>query len=157
MAGVGFKFTYKDLGMKDTLTKLQENCKSVEKPLQACGQILLRSIEKNFRAGGRPDKWAELASSTKREKLKTGHTKILIDRALLKNSIVAEVSGNTLTVGTSMPYARIHQKGGQAGRSLKVTIPARPFLVIQDEDLRWMLKSFEHHLMPLTSIRGENE
>ena len=30
--------------------------------------------------------------------------------------------------GTSVPYANIHERGGQAGRNLSVTIPGRPYL-----------------------------
>ncbi len=31
-------------------------------------------------------------------------------------------------------YARIHHEGGKAGRGRKVNIPARPFIMVQDED-----------------------
>ncbi len=34
-----------------------------------------------------------------------------------------------------MIYAAIHQFGGRAGRGHAAKIPARPFLVVQDDDL----------------------
>ena len=35
-------------------------------------------------------------------------------------------------------YAAIQQFGGQAGRGRKVRIPARPFMLLQDEDVAEM-------------------
>lgn len=126
-------------------------------PLKAFGRILVRSVSDNFEAEGRPKAWKPLAQSTlftrlgagrlvtrkgkeaKRTQKRLGNVKILQDRGFLKNSVRAAVSGNTLRVGPSGPaaiYAAIHQFGGQAGRGRKSKIPARPYLVIQDEDAR---------------------
>ena len=42
---------------------------------------------------------------------------------------VATSSGDVnVTFGSSVPYAAIHEFGGQAGRGLAVTIPGRPYL-----------------------------
>ena len=35
--------------------------------------------------------------------------------------------------GSNMEYARIHQKGGEAGRGRKVKIPARPYMGVPDD------------------------
>lgn len=62
--------------------------------------------------------------------------KPLIDTGTLSQHIVASVSGNVLTVGTTAvtaKYAAIHQFGGKAGRGHKVTIPARPYLPIHQD------------------------
>jgi len=37
-------------------------------------------------------------------------------------------------IGSNVIYSRIHQLGGMAGRGHKVKIPARPFLLVQDQD-----------------------
>jgi phage gpG-like protein len=50
----------------------------------------------------------------------------------LVGDIYSRVDGNTLTVGSPMVYAAIHQFGGRAGRGKKVEIPARPFLPADD-------------------------
>jgi phage gpG-like protein len=128
---------------------------------------MLRSIEQNFQAGGRP-RWKPWALSTAwREShgrrgvvLKSGKVstsakrtarartgKVLIDTARLKNSITARVEGSgpaVLRIGSNVIYARIHQLGGRAGRGHRSLIPARPFLAVQREDLdvlREMIRS----------------
>ena len=124
-------------------------------PLKAFGRVLVRSVTENFEAEGRPKAWKPLAESTlfarvgggsligkkgrelKRAQKRLSNVKILQDSGLLKNSARAEVSGNTLRVGPSGPaaiYAAIHQFGGKAGRGRKITIPARPYLIVQPED-----------------------
>ena len=44
-------------------------------------------------------------------------------------------------------YAAIQNFGGKAGRGRKVSIPARPFLVIQDEDWREIGEELENFLL----------
>lgn len=141
MPGIAVKVNIDAAPLKRRIERLLENMTegAVGQALKACGVVALRSIEKNFREGGRPQKWAELKPTTVKRKKKTGHTKTLIDSGTLKNSITAEVSGNVLTVGTVVPHARIHQLGGDIQRAKKIgmsiiRIPARPYLVVQDED-----------------------
>lgn len=44
--------------------------------------------------------------------------------------------GMKLTMGSRVPYARIHEYGGRAGRALASQIPGRPYLnpALQDEE-----------------------
>jgi phage gpG-like protein len=78
---------------------------------------------------------------------KTWHeNKILTDTSQLRNSITHKADATGVTVGTNMVYAAIHQFGGQAGRDLKTTIPARPYLVVQDEDYDRIVRIIERHL-----------
>ena len=44
------------------------------------------------------------------------------------------VGAKTVKLGSNVEYARIHQKGGMAGRGRKVKIPARPYLGVSKED-----------------------
>jgi phage virion morphogenesis protein len=101
------------------------------------GERMLFSIEENFRKGGRPVGWIP----SKKAKGRT-----LIDTARLKNSITYRAAPDSLTVGTNVIYARIHQLGGMAGRGRKTKIPARPFLVIQEADLTYLKKSLHDFL-----------
>jgi phage virion morphogenesis protein len=82
------------------------------------GQLILTSVIRNFDAGGRPQRWAPL-------KHRSG--KPLIDTGRLRNSITARSDSDSAEVGTNVIYAATHQFGRGA-------IPARPFLVLQDED-----------------------
>lgn len=57
----------------------------------------------------------------------------LLNTGALRNSIqVGAVTKSSVTVGTNLPYAAIHQFGGMAGRGRKVRIPARPFMGLDD-------------------------
>lgn len=54
---------------------------------------------------------------------------ILRRRGVLLRSLFSGVEGNRAFVSTTpLPYAAIHQFGGQAGRGRKARIPARPYL-----------------------------
>lgn len=127
---------------------------------QAFGGYMKGSIDRNFAAQGRPDRWPPLAFDTldswaggkksfwgrsKKTGKRTGLSQkgrtalagrlILTDSTRLRNSIYYIASGSGVIVGTNVVYAAIHQFGGRAGRGLKVTIPARPYLLFQDEDI----------------------
>ena len=52
---------------------------------------------------------------------------------LLVKSFRVEVSGNTVTIASDRPYAKIHQFGGMTGKGHKTKIPARPFMPISKE------------------------
>lgn len=71
----------------------------------------------------------------KRGEKRLAGKKILIDQGHLMSSVNHQVRRDALVIGTNLPYAAIHQFGGKAGRGKTVHIPARPYLVIQDEDL----------------------
>jgi phage virion morphogenesis protein len=98
------------------------------------GEIALASVQENFEVGGRP-KWQPLAPATIKAK---GHSKPLVASGVLK-SVVMKATANQVTVGVqpaAKDYAAIQHFGGKAGRGGKVTIPARPFMLLQNEDLQ---------------------
>lgn len=116
---------------KATLTALKGRMKNMTPVMKTVGQIIRTSIQKNFEQGGRPEGWIRLSPATvakKRRDIK------LIDTGRLKRSINVKASSDKVIVGTNVIYAAIHHFGGQAGRGKKVKIPARPFMMIQDED-----------------------
>ena len=53
----------------------------------------------------------------------------------------------SVEVGVSPVYSAIHNFGGKAGVNKSVDIPARPFLVVQNEDLEQILQSAEEHTL----------
>ena len=59
-----------------------------------------------------------------------GGLAILLDTGTLRNSILASPHRDSVTLGSVLEYAAIHQFGGMAGRGKKVRIPARPFLPV---------------------------
>jgi len=123
--------------------------------LAAAGSIVRESVRTNFAAGGRPTKWKAI-------KARDGQP--LRDTGRLQNSITSQVSGDAVYVGTNVKYAAVHQFGAKKGSFGTVVarvrehqrtrggktytvrphtrkqrlpwgdIPARPFLMVHDED-----------------------
>lgn len=58
----------------------------------------------------------------------------LMQRGILAKSVTYRADARSVTIGTNLVYGAIHHFGGQAGRNKSVTLPARPWLVVQPED-----------------------
>ena len=169
---IAIKYSIKDMEAKTALRRLSDRLTKPQQALKECGLVLLRSIAKNFRAGGRPVRWKRSA----RARREGGQT--LVDTARLKKSITMKVAGKILTVGTNVISAAIHQLGGRIDqnvtvrshwrimrkafgraiparkvlvrshqRHLQFDMPARPFLLIQDEDWRVFRRIFGDYLI----------
>lgn len=78
--------------------------------------------------------WPSLAQGTILDRIKSGHWpgKMLQRSGQLAASIQTEHGRDYAQIGTAKVYGAIHQFGGQAGRGRKVTIPARPYLPMDD-------------------------
>lgn len=141
----------KDEEVKRLFNRLSARVKDLTPAMKEIGEIVRSSVVKNFVSGGRPQRWKPNAAATimrgisrrqftKKGALSSGASrklskgKVLIDTARLQNSITAKAGTDRAEIGTNVEYARIHQLGGKAGRGRKVTIPARPYLMVQDED-----------------------
>ena len=77
--------------------------------------------------------WKALSVATLKKK--KGSLK-LVESGHLKRSIQShsDLNKKAVSVGSNLSYGAIHQFGGKAGRGRKVTIPARPFLPINNDD-----------------------
>lgn len=105
------------------------------------GDIMLKSIAENFRAGGRPP-WPPLkdAGTAKGRRRRRVRGQLLDATGALARSIEARPIAGGIAVGSDLPYAQAHQEG-------TATIPARPFLVVQPEDERAIVKVIEDYLV----------
>ena len=84
------------------------------------------AIKRNFDAGGRPAGWPPK---------KSGGACHLTASGRLRGSIKDRVSGDELRIGPSgLPYAAIHHFGGRAGIRHTAKIPARPYLVLPEDE-----------------------
>jgi phage virion morphogenesis protein len=160
----------KDKQVQRLFTRLKRNVTDLRPAFRAIGEIVRSSVIRNFQEGGRPEKWeptkvksiyrAYLGRGKRKRKaytLKGGFTKgftrytsgkkTLIDRGKLQNSITVRAGAARVVVGTNRVYARIHQMGGMAGRNKKVRIPARPYLMVQEEDWETMRDCLRGFLM----------
>ena len=162
MLGIRLKIIDRDF--KQAIDGLSGRFKDVRKPLRECGLVGLRSIAKTFKAGGRPVRW---------KPSKRGG-KTLIDTARLMRSITMKAAAKSVTWGTNVKYAAIHHLGGtipartilpRRAKALRwigpngtvrfakkvnipaTKIPAREFLVMQDEDMRVFKRIFGDYLV----------
>jgi len=111
---IALKFSLKDYETHKELNALSDRMSKPQQALREIGLYLLGSIAKNFRAGGRPVRWKPSVRVMKHG----GQT--LVKSAGLKNSIVMQVSGKTLKIGTNKKYARIHQEGGRINKNVTI-------------------------------------
>jgi len=144
------KVTIDDREVKELTEQLLEKAINTEPVMRKIAGIMFSAVEENFEQEGRPA-WPELSPVTIKQREKEGKWpgKILQkSQGGLAASIQEYHNEETAIVGTNKEYARIHQFGGKAGRNLKVTIPARPFLKITDEDLDDIKEVLKEHLSP---------
>ena len=64
----------------------------------------------------------------------------------LASLINTEYDEYSAIIGSNVAYAAIHQLGGQAGKNKKVTIPARPYLKLTDDDFNEILDATKNFL-----------
>jgi phage gpG-like protein len=135
--------------------------------------VLLDSIHKNFDVGGRYDIQNGVAVGGNRKWRPSLRAKMggqtLLDKGRLRDSVRVRIinGGRDVNISANTPYAAIHQFGGviharnapylrfrlPTGQwvSVKsVTIPARPYLVVQKGDMqtiqRLVSRSIQAHL-----------
>ena len=128
------------------LAKKTENLRPLMKNIAG---IFAYSTEENFKEEGRPDKWLDLAESTKKQRTKKRKWpgQILQVEGKLAASINTYYDNDSAVIGSNLEYAAIHQLGGQAGKNKKTTIPARPYLNITEEDSRCIIKNINNYLL----------
>lgn len=115
---------------------------NLEPAFERIGKELLRSIRKTFRAAGRPQKWI----ARKPQRRGAGRRgRPLVKTGALRDSITAQLIAGGVEVGSTLPYAATHQYGRTWGRGSP--IPARPYLVVQDEDRAEFDRIIERYLL----------
>jgi phage virion morphogenesis protein len=108
--------------VQECLAKIIDATKDQSKPLATTGEIMLRSVQRNFTAEGRPSHWPALAKNTVKGRRKKGvGAKILRDTGKLYASLQKQTLPGEVQVGTSLVYAAIHNFGGDIKQG------ARPF------------------------------
>lgn len=147
--------------MSDDSIEIKIDNKKVEKALLEIAQktsnlrplmkniagIMADSTEENFKEEGRP-KWKDLSEKTKTARKKTGHYpgQILQVSGQLALSVTTQYDDSSAVIGSNKVYAAIHQLGGQAGKNKKTTIPARPYLVVTDDDFEDILSQTQKYI-----------
>ena len=140
MAGASFSMDMSPL--KGLTGRMLARAQQTQGMAEEIGEMLVSSTQQRFEDQRGPD--GKPWKPSKRAEQEGGQT--LVDTAGMKNSIGYEASPTAVAVGTNKIYGAIHQKGGQAGRGRKVTIPARPFLGITGEDTKAAQEIIQDHL-----------
>ena len=127
------------------LAKKTENLRPLMKNIAG---IFAYATEENFKEEGRPDKWQDLAESTKKQRTKRRKWlgQILQLEGKLATSINTHYDNDSAVIGSNLEYAAIHQLGGQAGKNKSVEIPARPYLKLTDNDYNEINHEIEKYL-----------
>jgi phage virion morphogenesis protein len=133
--------------VKRKLAKLAEDIGNFKTPLRRSGIYMERKTDQRFRSGGF-GKWEKLKPSTIRRRRK-GSSSILQDTGRLKQSVTSSpdiyhLTKTYLRIGTTVKYAKYHQNGTRH-------MPARPFLLIDEEDERKIKEIFSRWVEELVA------
>ena len=134
MSGAAVSVKVDDKGVRKLLAGILKRIGNPGPAMKIVGEIVRTSIVRNFEKGGRPTKWKALSPETLKTKKGTA---ILREQGMaggLMGSVNYKPFNDKVVVSANKVYAAIHHFGGKAGRGRKVTIPARPFMMVQDED-----------------------
>ena len=145
MAGVTLTITETTEEVQKAFAKVLRRLKNLKPAMKIIGETVRTSIVRNFEESGRPEKWAPLSPTTlKRRKGK--NTAPLIVKGFaggMVGSINYRAGDDWVIVGTNKIQAAVHQFGAKKGefgttsRGAPIPwgdIPARPFMMVQDED-----------------------
>jgi len=154
---MAFKLEIDDKGFNRDVRRLVGKLENPKPALIEIGAYMQRSIQRNFKEGGRPRKWPRSV----RAKMQGGQT--LMDTGNLYSSINYDASSKSVAIGTNTLYAPIQHSGGVISakrakhltykipglgwrKSKSVRIPARPFLMFQEEDYKAIRRILKRHV-----------
>jgi phage virion morphogenesis protein len=154
----------------ETFRQLAARAGNLKPLMQEIGEILAETTKQRFQTSRAPDGtiWepnaaatyqgylSAFASSFKDGKLtRAGATRAIAKKPLIGESgrlsreIFYRAYDHGVEVGSALPYAAIHQFGGQAGPGKQVTIPARPYLGLSADDKAMVLDAAAAYLAGL--------
>jgi len=118
-------------GIQEAIRHLQQLSQTAQNltPIHRhIGNILENSIEQSFEDEKSP--FGQVWAPSKKSQGKT-----LTASGTLSASFTSNADRRGVSVGTNLPYAAVHQFGGRAGRNRSITLPARPFLPVENGEL----------------------
>lgn len=154
----------RDQELTDLIERLRRKLVNLQPVMDEIGAAVNLSVKRNFEEQGRPSKWIPSA----RVRRAGGQT--LNDTGRLRNSFTHRASANQVVIGTNVRYAAMLHFGGKTaarviraknGKALNIpgigfrrsvnhpgsSIPARPFLMIQEQDKTIIGKILNRYLV----------
>lgn len=164
MTGIELKTDIRDRITDEMFDQIIRNMGSLRPALLEIGEHLQGSVEERFRTETDPEgnAWTPLSPFTRANKR---NDQILTESGGLRGSIHYTAGNDTLEQGTNKIYAAIHQHGGVIKPKNKsalaigkpggefavvkqVTIPARVYLGLSDDDKQAIDAILARHAMP---------
>jgi phage gpG-like protein len=170
-----FTFDFDPEPLDQALEGFQRSLADSSPSLAQIADDFREMIQEQFSSAGRAGDtpWADWAPSTLARRRGPGSGILYSTGALLQSLIdpaafghVEEFDGESLTIGSSLPYALFHQTGtgrgtGQswlpAGRGLGRGMPMRPIIAVTPERTERWLEMLQGMLEEKTSILGSAE
>ncbi len=126
--------------------ELRDRASKPQEPLRESARYMLDSVDRNFAAQGRPDRWQPHSDATRARLV--GPQRILERSGRLRGGFRPSFRGRGWAIGN--PAARRYwprqnfgyEGGGGRGQS---RTPARPFLFFQDEDPAEVARMFAEY------------
>ncbi|EED0799471.1 phage virion morphogenesis protein [Escherichia coli] len=118
--------SFDDRALQSALHSLEMSCQDLTPAMRKIAGALLAETQYNFEDEGNPPWPPSLAAQAR-----GGQT--LQDSGHLARSVTTDYGESHVAIGSNLAYAAIHQKGGKAGRKRAVTLPARPYLPVDEQ------------------------
>lgn len=103
--------TFDSAGFDRTVQRLLAGVSDLSDVTPAIAQLLENSVRRNFREGGRPEKWPASKRADGQAAYGNASGQTLVDTARLMNSIVGVGFKDRVEVGTNVAYAAAHNFG----------------------------------------------
>lgn len=151
MSGLSYEVEIDNVDTEAELTRRLAQMDDLTPFHAIVGEHLLVSLDERFESETAPDgsPWQRHSPVTTAHRLGTyGNAPLTILRlsGRLAGSFNYQANSDHVRVGTPVVYAAIHHFSGKAGRNRTVTIPARPYLGLSDEDRRAIVEIAEEWL-----------
>lgn len=158
-----YTVTVEDRELSAMIARLQKRLGDMTSAMDEIGGAVKLSVKRNFEEQGRPQRW----KSSRRAQRSGGVT--LSDTGRLRSSFTHRPESHQVTIGTNVRYAAILHFGGRTparrivarnGKALNIpgiglrravnhpgsNIPARPFLMLQEQDVATIGKIVDRYL-----------
>jgi len=118
---VELQISIDDQRVRDLLKRIQARFKNLTPAMKLIGETVQASIQQNFEAGGRPQKWPDLSPQTKARRAKKNKWpgQILVVSGIMKQ-ITYQADRDRVTVTAGSKYAATHHFGAKRGEFGKV-------------------------------------
>lgn len=168
MAGATVSVRVKDEGVRDLFRRMKARGRDMTPAMKVVGEIVRSSVVRNFEEGGRP-RWKPSRKAKGKTLIKSGRLMASISRKAYRDR--AEVGTNAVyaaihqfgfegTVGVRAHRRKVRSRDVREGKRIKargvgfvraherdMKVPARPFLKVQDEDMREIRAGILAHIM----------